>query len=273
MDKQALKDLLEGRRGLINPEHYGFVRADQRGRRTPGLSQHQVDQLINRSPGSCYRLENGRWKNPPDQVLRDVALLYGLDEQDWVSLYRYAGKGDPPGPLYPRSGKEVPGAWQRALDGMVDMAYVTDCSWEVVAHNAPCQQMFPSGVVPQNTMRWMLLSSEARQILLDWEHAWAPFVLPQLRAAIAARPDDPILHGIEADVLADPVTRKIYESGVPYIHPDGDERPLYHARKGPGWVTMCAAQPMAAPGSRLIILIFRAGEQRLHLRPPVLRAH
>ena len=42
--------------------------------------------------------------------------------------------------------------------------------------------------------------------------------------------------------------------------------------RGPGWVTMCAAQPMAAPGARLIILVFHPGEKRRHTRMPMLRA-
>lgn len=272
MYKQALRKLLKGRRDLIDPELHGFVRMSRQGRRARGLSQHQVDQLLNRSPGTYHRLETGTYPNPPHDLLHDVAVLFGLDEQEWVSLNLYARAANPPGPLYPRSGKEVPGAWQQAVDGIVHMAYVTDCSWELVAYNAPCSALFPNGQVPQNTMRWMLLAPEARQILTDWETAWAPFVLPQLRGALAARPDDPILQAIEKDVMADPKAGPIYESGVAYIHPDGDERPLLHAQKGPGWVTMCAAQPMAAPGSRLIILVFRPGEQRMHPRPPLLRA-
>ncbi|MFW3477430.1 hypothetical protein [Streptomyces microflavus] len=111
-----------------------------------------------------------------------------------------------------------------------------------------------------------------RTMLTDWHTAWAPLVLPQLRAALAARPDDPILRGLEEDVLNDPDCAPIWDNALGHIHPDGDERPLLHAEDGPGWVTMCASEPMAAPGARHITLIFHAGEKRTYGRAPVLRA-
>ncbi|MEV6165731.1 helix-turn-helix transcriptional regulator [Streptomyces sp. NPDC052052] len=272
MYKKALKALLTERRALINPEAVGLTGPSKQGRRAPGLSQHQVDQLLNRGRNTCNRLENGQIRNPDADLLRDVAHLYGLNEQEWVSLCRYAGIGDPPGPLTLHSGKEVPGVWQEAVDGMSHMAYVTDASWDMLAYNAAFARLFPGGRVPTNTMRWMLLDRDGRNTLTDWANAWAPLVLPQLQAAIAHRPDDDILRQIEKEVAADPDCAPIWEAGGAHIHPDGDERPLHHAIDGPGWVTMCAAQPMTAPGARLIVLVFHPGTQRAHARTPMLRA-
>ncbi|MGW7413809.1 helix-turn-helix transcriptional regulator [Streptomyces sp. NPDC054863] len=270
--KTALQALLKGRRERIDPESHGFVRTPNRqGRRARGLSQSQVDRILNRASGVYHRLETGTYTNPPHDLLADVAKLFRLNEQEWVSLCRFARASDPPGPLYPRSGKEVPGAWQDAVDGMSHMAYVTDCSWELVAHNAPFAGLFPHGKPPANTLRWMLLDHSARDVLADWETAWAPFVLPQLRTALAARPKDEVLRAIEAEVLADPDTGPLYEQGVAYIHPDGDERPLNHPELGLGWVTMCAAQPMSAPGARIIVLVYRPGAEQAG-RIPTLRA-
>ncbi|MFE6766796.1 helix-turn-helix transcriptional regulator [Streptomyces sp. NPDC057689] len=272
-DKAALRTLLSARRALIDPAGHGFHRASRRGRRAPGLSQHQVDQLLHRTPGTYRRLESGAWPRPDIGFLRDVATLFTFNEQEWVSLCRYAGIGDPPGPLTTRSGKEVPAVWQEAVDGMTHPAYITDASWELITYNAEFARLFPGRRVPANTMRWMLLEPEGRAMLIDWETAWAPLVVPQLRAALAGRPDDEVLRRIERDVQADPECAPIWESGGSQIHPDGDARPVRHAIDGPGWVTMCAAQPMAAPGARLIVLVFRPGEQQ-HTHPParVLRA-
>ena len=271
MDKQALKQLLKERRALISPEAHGLPRPTGQGRRAPGLSQHQVDQLLNRAIGTYRRLESGKYPNPPADLLRAVARLFGLNEQEWISLCRYALGQDPPGPLNPASGKEVPGVWQEALDGIQHPAYVSDASWDLLACNQLFLDLFDDGKAPSNTMRWMLF--DGRHQLTDWETAWAPLILPQLRAALAQRPDDHTLVAIEHDVLTDPVTAAIYQSnGGGYIHPDGDERPIHHATLGPGWVTMCAAMPLTAPGSRLIILIYHPGQRRAHARTPVLRA-
>ncbi|MZD03872.1 helix-turn-helix domain-containing protein, partial [Streptomyces sp. SID5785] len=203
MNKKALRALLRERRALIDPVSHGFERPTGQGRRAPGLSQHQVDQLLHRTLGTYHRLESGSYPNPPTDLLRDVALLFGLDEQDWVSLCRYAILQDPPGPLHQSSGKEIPAFWQHALDCMGQMAYVSDASWDLIAYNDEFASMFPDRRVPTNTMRWMLLEPQGRRLLLDWHNAWAPWVLPQLRAALASRPDDGTLQQIEKEVLTD----------------------------------------------------------------------
>jgi hypothetical protein len=269
-DKPALKKLLKDARARIPPETHGFTRPTRQGRRAPGLTQHQVDQLLNRATDTYHRLETGAYANPPTDLLRDVATLFCFTEQEWVALCRYARGEDPPGPLYDTSGDRVPGAWQDAVDGITHMAYVTDASWNVLACNSRFHTLFDGGRAPANTMRWMLL--DGRPQLTDWATAWAPFVLPQLRGALATRPDDTTLRGIEHDVLADPVARPLYEAGGASIHPDGDERPIRHATEGDGWVTMCVAQPMAAPGSRFMILIFRPGPRQPTKRRTMLQA-
>ncbi|MET9499153.1 helix-turn-helix domain-containing protein [Streptomyces sp. NPDC006552] len=272
MNKKALRALLRERRALIAPESHGFQRPTGQGRRAPGLSQHQVDQLLHRTLGTYHRLESGSYPSPPTDLLRDVARLFGLNEQEWVLLCRYALLQDPPGPLYDSSGKEVPGIWQEAVNGMRHMAYVTDASWDLLAWNREFVELFPSGRPPGNTMRWMLLEPEARVVLKDWRNSWAPLVMPQLRAALASRPDDDTLRQIEKEVLSDPVSAALYEAGGAAVHPDGDERPLLHPHRGSGWATMCAAQPLTTPGARLMILVFHHGVRNTHPRMPALQA-
>ncbi|WP_175409419.1 helix-turn-helix domain-containing protein [Streptomyces sp. TRM64462] len=268
MDKVALRFLLRERRALIAPESHGLSRPTRQGRRAPGLSQAQIDQLLHRAPDTYGRLESGRYPNPPVDLLEDVARLLGMNEHDWVALWRYALGQDPPHPLHPRAGEVVAGVWQEALDGMAHMAYVSDRSWNLLAFNEPFAALFPGRRVPDNTMRWMAVDPEARAVLTRWETAWAPLVLPQLRAALAAEPGNPTLCGIVKEVLDDPVAARIYESASAYVHPDGGERPVCHAERGPGWVSVCAAQPMAAPRARLVILPFRpAGRPRARPRP------
>ena len=167
---------LTERRALIDPTGHGYSRPTKQGRRAPGLTQHQVDELTNRSTGTYRRLESGSYTNPPAEYLRDVAALFALHEQEWASLCRYARSRDPPGPLTPASGKQVPGVWQEAVDGMLHPAYVTDASWELIPHNAPFAALFPRGQVPRNTMRWMILEKGGRHMLTDW-HTATPTLL------------------------------------------------------------------------------------------------
>lgn len=272
MHKQSLQQFLRERRARISPESVGLSRPTaKQGRRAAGLSQHQVDQLLGRSTNTCQRLEAGRYPNPPYDLLRDLGQLLNLTEDEWVMLNRYARSQEPPGPLRPDSGYQVLGTWEEAVSGMDHMAYVCDAAWNVLAYNPLFVSMFPSEQVPGNILRWMCLADEAREVLTDWETAWAPRIFPQLRAALAAG-GNPTLQQIEDDILADPDIGPLYWGPGVVNHPDGDERPLKHPIAGPGWVTICSAAPHSSPGARLVILLFRTGERRAVNRPP-LRVH
>ncbi|MFB7592324.1 helix-turn-helix transcriptional regulator [Streptomyces sp. NPDC056169] len=271
-NKRALKALLSERRDLIEPEDHGLSRPTKQGRRAAGLSQQQVDELTGRPANTYYRLEAGRYPNPPIDYLVQVGRLFGLNEQEWGILCQLAGIGNPPHPLNPSSGLEVAGVWQEALDGISHPAYVNDASWDLLAYNQAFADLFPGGQVPTNTMRWMLLDPDGRQMLLQWKEVWAPLVVPQLRAALVPRSDDQTLLQIAKEVVADPDLAPLWEGSGAHIHPDGDERPIHHALKGPGHVTMCAAMPLGAPGARLIVLIYHPGHKKQHTRVPMLRS-
>lgn len=260
MDKKALRHLLKTARARIAPEAHGLHRPTGPGRRAPGLAQHQVDQLLHRSPGAYRHLEAGHHDNPPFDLLRDVARLFGFNEQEWTTLCRLARGESPPGPLYDTSGDAVPSAWTDAVNAVTHPAYVTDASWNLITCNNEFHQLFDSGQAPGNTMRWMLI--DGRDQLTDWATAWAPLVMPQLQHALATRTDDKVLTRIRDDLINDPAARYLYELGGTRIHPDGDERPIRHAVHGAGWVTMCVAEPLTAPGSRFMILVFRPGPRR-----------
>ncbi|WP_051766077.1 helix-turn-helix transcriptional regulator [Streptomyces sp. NRRL F-5135] len=268
MKQDPLRQLLTTRRSAIEPETHGLTRPTGQGRRAAGLSQHQVDHLTDRAINTYQRLESGNYLNPPLDYLRDIAVLFDMNEHEWIALHRYARGEDPPGPLSQDSGYHVAGAWQHAVNSIGEMAYLTDASWNVLAANAEWAGLFPSGRTPDNTMRWMLLSAEARHVLTDWKTAWAPLILPQLRVALATRQDD-TLRAIERDVLADPVTRSLYDEQGVYVHPNGDQRPIHHAVHGPGWVTMCSAQPEGSTGSRLMILLYQPGARRPRPQTPL----
>lgn len=270
MDKEALNKLLRASRARIAPETHGLPRPTGSGRRAPGLTQTQVDLLIHRSPGTYRHLEAGHNDKAGFDLLRDISRLFGFNEQEWSTLCQHARGENPPFPLYDTAGDAVPSAWADAVNGVMHPCYVTDASWNLLACNQGFHELFDGGRAPANTMRWMLL--DGREQLTDWATAWAPLVMPQLEYALAGRPDDQVLTDIKTEVLADPVAQPLYDAGGTSIHPDGDERPIRHAIQGPGWVTMCVAQPLTAPGSRFMILVFRPGPRRTTQRPPMLQA-
>jgi transcriptional regulator with XRE-family HTH domain len=274
--KEALNGLLESRRALIDPDTVpGLERPHRQGRRAPGLglAQEQIDKVTGYSARTYNRLVNGKIDDPSFSLLRAVAHTLRLTEQEWVAMCRFARETNPDGPLNPRSGKDIPGMWADAIDGIQHMAYVTDQSYNLLAHNEPFADLFANRKPPGNMMEWMLLSEAARNTLTDWKTVWAPYVLPQLRGARAILPDDATLARIEQAVIADPDCGPLYEErSTAQVHPDGQERPVLHPTLGPCWAQICAAEPLSSPNARVMIVMLYPGADPSQIRRPYLHA-
>lgn len=282
MDSNALAGLLEARRALIDPATVpGIQVAQNPGRRAAGrgLTQSHVDKMAGYDTNTYNRLVNGKIHDPSFKLLRAYANALRLTEQEWVAMCRYARGDDPNNPLHPRSGREVPGMWKDAIDGIRHMAYVTDQSYNLLAHNQPLADLFPTMGPPPNMMEWMLLSDEARGnedtpgVLTRWRDVWVRYVLPQLRAARAAMPDDDTLARIEQAVIKDSECGPLYEERTTaQVHPDGQERPLLHPTLGPCSAQICAAEPLSSPNARVMIVMLYPGVDPSQVRRPYLHA-
>ncbi|MFJ6608180.1 MmyB family transcriptional regulator [Streptomyces lydicus] len=270
MNRDALKGLLDARRDAIDPVTVGLQRPQRQGRRAPGLAQDQVDSLAGYGRNTYTRLVNGKIDEPSFELLSAYALALRLDEQEWTAMCNYARGQAPPFTLYEDSGLEVPAVWRDVIQGCTGhVSYITDRAWNLLATNKAFDEIYEALERPTNMMRWMLLSPAARGIpgdpdrpgiLTDWATAWAPYVLPQLRAARARFRRDRTLFEIEQDVVADPITGPLYEERAnASVHPDGDRRPQLHPLYGPGWVTICAAEPLGSAGARVMGVFFTPG--------------
>jgi transcriptional regulator with XRE-family HTH domain len=260
VDAKALRALLSYRRGQIRPEELGLpIRARGRGRQAPGLTQEQMDELLSRSPGTYKRFESGKLRGVTPELCEEIARILRFREREWQGLWVFMFGHQPPHPLDPEAAQRIGGHWQEYVNGVTWPSYVTDQGWDVVAFNDAAAWMFPGRIMPRNTMRWMLLSADGRRQLLDWKTAWAPVVLPQLRAAVGAYPDNKTLQELDEDVHTDPVTGPMYrEVREAYQQPDGDRRRMYHAGLlCPGWVQMVTSEPTGSPGARHMGLIFK----------------
>ncbi|MFJ5817274.1 helix-turn-helix domain-containing protein [Streptomyces sp. NPDC093108] len=253
----AFLEILRSKRHSLSPASVGLPdRGPSRGPRVTGLRQEDVALLTGRSVVTYARIESGVSK-PTADYLRKLAKLLGFKESEYVlaSLELF---GTEPPPLDPQAGLRVLPAWERAVNGQSEMAYVNDRCFNLAYFNSAFVSMFPSGRPPKNIMEWMCLSDEARDgVLLDWDSEWAPRVLPQFRAALAAHPRDAELNALKKRILADGRARPFFEYGDnTYIHPDGDRRPLLHPERGSGWATIVAAGPLSSPGARYTTILF-----------------
>ncbi|WP_282692870.1 helix-turn-helix domain-containing protein [Streptomyces sp. CC208A] len=263
-DRRSLKRILQERRAAIAPESRGFPRrAPGPGRRAAGLNQEQMDDLLLRSRGTYNRFENGRLPRPSGDFLAAVAKVLELSEQEWTFLWRLTRKENPPRTLHSGSGMSVADTWQQILDGIGGaVAYVSDAEFTVIAHNEEYRRLFPPGRAPLNIMRYLLLDTRARtETLTHWETHWAPAMLPHFKQAVEQRPESPVLARLVRDVLADPTTGPLYRAcaSVPVAYTDGIALPVRHAVHGPGLLTTCLAEPVAAPGARINLSIYTPG--------------
>jgi transcriptional regulator with XRE-family HTH domain len=78
-DSNALGTYLRARREQARPEAAGVP--DHRNRRVPGLRREEVAFLAGVSSDYYVRLEQGRDKNPSDQVLLSIARALQLDDE------------------------------------------------------------------------------------------------------------------------------------------------------------------------------------------------
>ncbi|MFJ2958422.1 helix-turn-helix transcriptional regulator [Streptomyces sp. NBC_00669] len=263
-DRQAMRNLLARARARQDPAALGLApRAEPRGRKVEGLTHEHMTRLLGWPEHKYGYVERGRLAVIDTEILEPIARILCLTEQEWESLVLYATGTPPAFPLDPQVGRSVPRPWRRVLAGSRDIAYVSDAAWDLVAYNSAFARLFTPHGVPGNVMRWMLLAPAARVTLADWANSWLPLLVPQLRAAATARPNDKTLQRLIADIRRDPVVGPCYDAPTTeYLQPRAEgARPLLHPELGPGWATMCAAGPFGVPGGRLMFVLFDRGER------------
>lgn len=263
-NREALQTLLARARARVDPAELGLApRADPRGRKVDGLTHEHMTQLLGWPEHKYGYVERGKLATIGTEVLAPIARILHLSDHEWEALVLYATGLPPEFRLDPQLGTAVPRPWERVLAATGEMAYVNDVAWDLVAYNSAFTRMFRRREVPDNTMRWMLLHPEARITLAQWETAWLPLLVPQVRAAVAANPHNRTLARMQADAKRDPLVAPHFDSPTAeYIQPRADgARPLLHAELGLGWVTMCGAGPFGVPGGRLMFVLFDQGER------------
>lgn len=261
-DQASLKTVLKARRAAIAPASRGLrQRTSGPGRRAEGLSQEQMDELLERARGTYNRFENGQLIRPHGEFLTAVAQILELSEQEWRFLWQLTRKEQPPCALYSGSGRSVAEVWQEMVDRISGaLAYVSNVEFDVVAHNEEFRLIFPGGRAPANIMRSLLLDPEVRAVMLTgWASHWAPAIMPHLKHAVEVRPENHALAALERDVLADPLAGPRYRAcaSVPLPHADGSELPVRHSVHGPGRLATLLAEPIVAPGARVNLSFFR----------------
>ncbi|MFD4210777.1 helix-turn-helix domain-containing protein, partial [Micromonospora tulbaghiae] len=140
--KEALQQLLQWKRGEIDPVELGWPKRVGPGRRARGLSQAQVAQALFVTERTYAEFERGNTSQPSTEFLDNVATVLKMNERERTALYIYAIGYDPPFPMDPCAGTNVDPAWQVAVNGVSGQpCYINDVAWNVLAANDDFKRM------------------------------------------------------------------------------------------------------------------------------------
>jgi transcriptional regulator with XRE-family HTH domain len=190
---QELSDFLRRARASVDPSRVRLP-ADGRVRRVAGLRREEVAFLAGVSTDYYTRLEQGRRINPSQSVLDAISRALDLDAAGRAHLNNLvAASNTTPGSL---AIMRIPRAGLRQLVDALDRqpALILGRRSEVVASNQLAHAVFTDFSLlrprERNYTRWILLSSEARELFVDWA-VQARVAVENLRLDVATYSDDP----------------------------------------------------------------------------------
>src|SRR3984885_234292 len=161
----ALGDYLRARRAQVRPEDVGLVAGARR--RVRGLRREELAILAGISSEYYLRLEQGRDKNPSQQILDALARALQLDIKGTEYLYQLAGGSHGVQPDLETAAD--------GLDALIDQfqmpAIIANRYQDVLAANAIARALSPGFVPGQNFLRWRLVEPAAREFFVDWDDA------------------------------------------------------------------------------------------------------
>ncbi|GHJ37340.1 helix-turn-helix transcriptional regulator [Streptomyces sp. TS71-3] len=196
MAGNELGAFLRARRAQISPLDVG--RAESARRRVPGLRRGEVAELAQISVEYYVELEQGRGRNPSDQVVAALARALRLDHDERDYLFRLAGIAAPSdhGP-----GAHVEAAVLSLLDHLTGIpAQLFTDLYELVAQNdlavALLDEPLSTGPEDSQVRRWFLDPDTARaRYPLDVQPGVSRAYVADLRATSGRRPHDRRVNG------------------------------------------------------------------------------
>ncbi|MDX6354372.1 MAG: hypothetical protein QOF98_1275 [Streptomyces sp.] len=204
VNRPELADFLRRCRTRLAPADVGL--AEGARRRTPGLRREEVAQLAGMSVDYYTRLEQGRGPRPSRQMLTALARALRMTEDERNHLFHLAGE-EPPRESGD-SGHVRPGLLL-VLDRLYDTpAQVVTDFGDVLAQNPMAAALLGdvSARPPRmrNVVRRLFTDPEGGLLFAAEDHdRLARNHVANLRAVLAARPDDPRPAALVAELLAE----------------------------------------------------------------------
>lgn len=259
MDRRSeLGDFLRSRRARRQPEDLGLTPVGGR-RRVPGLRREELAQAAALSVDYYVRLEQGRLRNPSEEVVDAVATALGLDDSERRYLHNLAR----PRRQATATAPTVRPTLQTMLDNIQVPANLYSRRGDILAWNAlSAALIIDFGALPpeeRNMTRLVFLNEEVASRFVEWESK-ARDVVAQLRMESSRTPDDERLATLVGELTmrspdfarlwaTHPVREKI-RGGHRYRHPIVGEFYLhYEVFSAPDTPDVSFVAQVADPGS------------------------
>jgi transcriptional regulator with XRE-family HTH domain len=167
-DRQLLATFLRTRRDLLKPADVGL--ADGERRRVSGLRREEVARLAGISAEYYLRLEQGRERQPSDQVLEGLASALQLNDD----ATEYMRKLARPVPRRRQRGAASAGKADPGLQTLIDNwylipSYVVGRDTTILVANPMARALLPYFAPGQNQLRFVFLEPELRTWVRNWD--------------------------------------------------------------------------------------------------------
>ncbi|GAA1988565.1 helix-turn-helix transcriptional regulator [Amycolatopsis minnesotensis] len=271
MGKNDLGEFLRARRAGLTPDQIGLPVEFGAGRRVAGLRRGEVARLAGVSTEYYTRLEQGRARQPSEQVLDALCDALRLDDIERRHLFALAGAiaghRDPAGP----SARLRP-ALRQVLESMdLAAAFVSDRNLTVVGGNALWALLFPAvAELPRrerSMARWTLLDPRARLVWCDWERVARDYV-HGLRLAAAAQPRNQRIASLIGELMMRSPEFPAWWSEHRVQERSTGLKRLHHPVAGDLELRYEVLTPVADPGHTLVVYSAPTGspaQERLRL--------
>jgi transcriptional regulator with XRE-family HTH domain len=185
----AMGAFLRTHRERLSPEILGLKTTSRR--RTPGLRREEVAQACGVSSTWYTWLEQGRPVSASKAALSRIASALHLTHAERLYLFELSGVTDPA-----ETGQQsnaAPESLKRLVRSLPIPAYVLDRQWNALAWNRSAERLFKLWLKDSgdaNLLRFVFLSSSARQLIVDWKSR-ARRVIAEFRADAGRHLNDP----------------------------------------------------------------------------------
>ncbi|OII06931.1 helix-turn-helix transcriptional regulator [Curtobacterium sp. MCBA15_008] len=245
-----LGEYLRARRAILQPRDVGVVSLT--ARRVPGLRRDEVARLAGISQEYYLRLEQGRDRQPSEQVVTALGRALRLDPAGVEHMGRLAQMrhGDLPRRLPPELEAQLDAGLGVMLNQWTNTpTYIMDGNQDVVIVNPLASAMSGGGLASGVNIPLTVFSDAARAAFEDWEET-AERTVATLR--FNSDPEDVRLQEIVGTLsIRDPEFRRLWARHDARPHHIGEIRQYVD---GHGFVSL-QCQTLLVPGPRRHVLV------------------